>query len=134
MKAIMKRAWEILRTLTGDHIAKLAMALRMAWAEKKNGGKKMEAKESVEFVQLEGSPKQIAWGEDIRKSFFEVAYANSKAEKVIKSIVNTKTSAKWWIEEVQMKGMIDKIDVLMKCADFVGTKPEFKNFLAAKMR
>lgn len=32
-KQIMKRAWEIYRTLTGDHIAKLSMALREAWAE-----------------------------------------------------------------------------------------------------
>lgn len=47
MKTIMKRAWEIFRTLTGDHIAKLAMALRQAWAEKKNGGKKMETKYTI---------------------------------------------------------------------------------------
>lgn len=33
MMNVMTRAWEIYRTLTGDHIAKLAMALRMAWAE-----------------------------------------------------------------------------------------------------
>ena len=35
MKNIMKRAWEIYRTLTGDHIAKLSAALRKAWAEGK---------------------------------------------------------------------------------------------------
>lgn len=35
MKNIMKKAWEIYRTLTGDHIAKLSMALRMAWQEVK---------------------------------------------------------------------------------------------------
>lgn len=32
-KQIMKRAWEIYRTLVGDRIAKLSMAMRMAWAE-----------------------------------------------------------------------------------------------------
>lgn len=32
-KKIMKRAWEIYRTLEGDRIAKLSMAMRMAWAE-----------------------------------------------------------------------------------------------------
>lgn len=35
MKEIMKRAWEIYRTLEGDRLAKLAMALRQAWAEAK---------------------------------------------------------------------------------------------------
>lgn len=35
MKQIMKRAWEIYRTLEGDRLAKLSMALRQAWAEAK---------------------------------------------------------------------------------------------------
>lgn len=39
MKNIMKRAWEIYRTLTGDRIAKLSAALKMAWAEIKNAVK-----------------------------------------------------------------------------------------------
>lgn len=38
---IMKRAWEIYRTLIGDHIAKLAMAMREAWAEAKAAAKKV---------------------------------------------------------------------------------------------
>lgn len=33
---VMKRAWDIYRTLTGDHIAKLSAALRQAWKEAKN--------------------------------------------------------------------------------------------------
>ena len=33
MKKIMRRAWEIYRTLEGDHIAKLSLALRTAWRE-----------------------------------------------------------------------------------------------------
>lgn len=36
MKKVMKRAWEIFRTLLGDYTAKIKMALRMAWAEIKN--------------------------------------------------------------------------------------------------
>lgn len=40
MMNVMKKAWEIYRTLTGDHRAKLAMALRKAWAETKNAAKK----------------------------------------------------------------------------------------------
>ena len=35
MKKIMIRAWEIYRTLEGDHRAKLALALRQAWKEAK---------------------------------------------------------------------------------------------------
>lgn len=34
-KNVMKRAWEIYRTLIGDHTAKLVMALKEAWAEAK---------------------------------------------------------------------------------------------------
>ena len=39
MKNLMKRAWEIYRTLTGNHIAKLSRALKMAWAEVKTAVK-----------------------------------------------------------------------------------------------
>jgi len=33
MKNIMRRAWEIYRTLEGDHRAKLSLALKTAWRE-----------------------------------------------------------------------------------------------------
>ena len=33
MRNIMKRAWEIYRTLEGDHRAKLSLALKTAWRE-----------------------------------------------------------------------------------------------------
>lgn len=52
MMNVMKRAWEIYRTLTGDHIAKLAMALKDAWAEAKNTAKK---------TATEGIMKVKAW-------------------------------------------------------------------------
>lgn len=65
MKAqIMKRAWEIFRTMVGERLAKLSAALKQAWAEFKNGVKKMAK-------QLKGSEKQIAWAEDIRKAISE---------------------------------------------------------------
>lgn len=35
MMNVMKRAWEIYRTLAGDHFAKLRMALQSAWKEVK---------------------------------------------------------------------------------------------------
>lgn len=42
MKNVMKRAWEIYRTLTGDHIAKLSAALRQAWNEVKRVAKSIK--------------------------------------------------------------------------------------------
>lgn len=45
MKEIMKRAWEIYRTLEGDRLAKLAMALRQAWAEAK-------ASKSIKLLEI----------------------------------------------------------------------------------
>ena len=35
LSSIMRRAWEIYRTLTGDRIAKLSYAMKFAWAEAK---------------------------------------------------------------------------------------------------
>lgn len=35
MKKIMKRAWEIYRTLTGTHKSKISIALKKAWSEVK---------------------------------------------------------------------------------------------------
>lgn len=40
MKNIMKRAWEIFRTLIGDRDAKLSLALKQAWEEAKSKAKK----------------------------------------------------------------------------------------------
>ena len=40
MKNVMKRAWEIFRTLTGDRDAKLSYALKKAWEEAKSKAKK----------------------------------------------------------------------------------------------
>lgn len=50
MKNIMKRAWEIYRTLEGDHIAKLALALRQAWKE----AKKESPESIIEKLQAQG--------------------------------------------------------------------------------
>lgn len=40
MKKIMKRAWEIYRTLTGTHKSKISIALKKAWSEVKTMVKK----------------------------------------------------------------------------------------------
>lgn len=50
MKKIMRRAWEIYRTLEGDHIAKLALALRQAWKE----AKKESPESIIEKLQAQG--------------------------------------------------------------------------------
>lgn len=52
MKKIMKRAWEIYRTLIGDHIAKLALALRQAWAEAKAAAKNAAKKAFGGFAKV----------------------------------------------------------------------------------
>lgn len=42
MKNIMKRAWEIYRTLAGKHLEKLSEALKRAWAEVKAVANKVD--------------------------------------------------------------------------------------------
>lgn len=89
MKAIMKRAWEIFKTLTGDHIAKLAMALRQTWAEKKNGGKKME-----------GTEKQIKAAEYIKKEITSNLFLGSVAftKKFNETVLESFNKAAWWLD------------------------------------
>lgn len=59
MKKIMSRAWEIYRTLEGDRLAKLSMALRQAWAEAKadTEGKLLEIAEW--FVSKKAAEKGL---------------------------------------------------------------------------
>lgn len=89
MKQIMKRAWEIYRTLEGDKIAKLSMALRQAWAEYKATGIKVVTKilrayVAQHFANASGLlESQIARGVKIVKSRFgyiEVTAGNIDAE------------------------------------------------------
>lgn len=47
MKEIMKRAWEIYRTLTGIHKEKISIALKKAWSEVKTMVKKAFEKIAV---------------------------------------------------------------------------------------
>lgn len=49
MKQIMKRAWEIYRTLEGDRLAKLSYALKKAWAERKAGNVNDKSLEIAEW-------------------------------------------------------------------------------------
>lgn len=58
MKKIMKRAWEIYRTLTGTHKSKISIALKKAWSEVKTMVKsvKEEIIEKIDEI-LENSNK-----------------------------------------------------------------------------
>lgn len=58
-KKVFMRAHRYAKRMEGDYKACFAYALKMQWACFKEA--------FSEPVQLEGSPKQIAWAEDLRK-------------------------------------------------------------------
>lgn len=66
-KQLMKRAWEIFRTLSGDKNAKLKASLKEAWLEMK----KSTVKDEIQVVlpQLIGTEKQVDWAESLRKNY-----------------------------------------------------------------
>lgn len=79
MKNVMVRAWEIYKTLEGDHLAKLAMALRMAWAEIKSA-ENFELPEMSEYAMVKkgfglpslvGTEDQIKWARQIRNEILQ---------------------------------------------------------------
>lgn len=59
---IMTRAWEIFRTLVGDRIAKLSMALRQAWAEAKSSSTEMGW--NVKKLEAIGAKRWTKYGKD----------------------------------------------------------------------
>lgn len=63
-KQIMKRAWEIYRTLEGDKIAKLSMALRQAWAEAKAQTSCTEMGWNVKALEAMGATRWTKYGKD----------------------------------------------------------------------
>lgn len=91
LSKIMKRAWELVTS-----------GLKKAWEEAKT----MEQK----LVELVGSPKQIAWAEDIRKNMisylsalvrkYEAEDRPARAEKRAKDmeILSNIKEASWFIE------------------------------------
>lgn len=66
-KQLMKRAWVIFRTLSGDKNAKLKAALKEAWFEMKKGTVKEEIQ--LDLPQLIGTEKQVDWAESLRKNY-----------------------------------------------------------------
>ena len=97
LSAIMKRAWELVKKAGMS----ISSGLKEAWKEVKDMCK--------ELPELVGSPKQIAWAEDIRKKMIEygnslVEYhrVNSRVKRLekVKGTVNilfTITEASWFI-------------------------------------
>lgn len=72
-KQIMKRAWEIYRTLVGDRIAKLSMALRQAWAEAKAPAKQYSTSELLALTKMRAAAreKMFAADADLCKAYEE---------------------------------------------------------------
>ena len=79
LSAIMKRAWELVKKMRMS----ISSGLKKAWREAKGMCK--------ELPELVGSPKQIAWAEDIRKKMIEymetvaLIFMNPKAERKCRS-------------------------------------------------
>lgn len=67
LSKIMKRAWELVK----KSALTISSGLKKAWEEAKT----MEQK----LVELVGSPKQIAWAEDIRKNM--ISYLSALVRK-----------------------------------------------------
>jgi hypothetical protein len=98
LSKIMKRAWELVK----KSALTISSGLKKAWEEAKT----MEQK----LVELVGSPKQIAWAEDIRKNMisylsalvrkYESEDRPARAEKRAKDmeILSNIKEASWFIE------------------------------------
>ena len=62
-KEVMKRAWEIYRTLSGDRNAKLSQALKQAWAEMKNDDEIVNGW-NVTALENAGASRWTKYGKD----------------------------------------------------------------------
>lgn len=64
MKQIMKRAHEIAKELEGDYMARMSIALRMAWAEFRTETEKTEMGWKVETLIKMGASRWQKYGKD----------------------------------------------------------------------
>ena len=120
MKNVMKRAWEIYRTLQGDRLAKLSYALKQAWSEIRGG---------LKMVELVGSEKQIKWAKDLIKKMnkevetwtqainssekYKKEETRQKALKQLETVrqyINNKTNASEIIKEFKDFTNADRVD------------------------
>ena len=84
MKKIMTRAWEIYRTLTGNHFAKLSEALKKAWKEAKSSKKSLFLSNWLfqKIAKEHGVPR--VWSNHVDVIFAET----EKAYKVMIGVVD----------------------------------------------
>ncbi|UYL93719.1 hypothetical protein NIIg32_gp65 [Parageobacillus phage vB_PtoS_NIIg3.2] len=64
-REIMKKAVALAKTFIGDWVARMALALKIVWAEAKKMVKKV-------LPELKGTAKQVAWANDIREKAIAV--------------------------------------------------------------
>lgn len=106
-KQVFFRAHRMAKRMEGDYKACFAYCLKMQWACFKEA--------TAELPELEGSPKQIAWANDIRDNLildplFEIhlagstaiefaddTFANLENKKAFIHLLRTQKSAKFWI-------------------------------------
>lgn len=68
-KEIMKKAVALAKTMVGDWVARMALALKTVWAEVKKMSEKV-------LPTLKGTEKQVAWANDIRNKLIPVVEKN----------------------------------------------------------
>lgn len=82
LSKIMKRAWELVKSF----MYKIGAAMKKAWHEAK-----------AQRTELIGSPKQIAWAEDIRRRFVDCTINNDSKREIFWKVATVK-KASWWID------------------------------------
>lgn len=139
-KEIMQRAWQIYRTLDGDRIAKIAYAMKQAWAEAKNDGGAVYSWFSTGGTEIKLVAKYTAYMAD------EILYADGQGIKTGKKIVKSDACLTayvdgqkidetgnvdcWKIIDIQVKGQkAYKIWGIAKIAFLSATADEIKKFL-----
>ena len=85
LRKVMKRAHEIARKLVGDWIARMALALKMAWAEiKKEVNKAMDGfKRIVLGEEIEYNGLEHMWGKEVYTGKVEIEKETEKAIYVV---------------------------------------------------
>ncbi|OOE05012.1 hypothetical protein BO219_06395 [Anoxybacillus kestanbolensis] len=68
-KEIMKKAVALAKTMVGDWVARMALALKTVWAEVKKMGEKV-------LPALKGTEKQVTWANDIRNKLIPIVEKN----------------------------------------------------------
>ncbi len=139
LKNVMHRAWQIYRTLQGDRIAKIAYAMKQAWAEAKNGDA-VYSWFSTGGQEIKLVAKYAAYMAD------EILYADGQGIKTGKKIVKSDACLTayvdgqkidetgnvdcWKIIDIQVKGQkAYKIWGIAKIAFSSATADEIEKFL-----